>query len=157
MTDQVQLDFKDFFQAVGWQVEILKYGKLLEAAFKKPGGDALRTWIDECPNELYSALTFKGGAAFRERLEAELADVKGIRELLDAHDDDALHRLMTNLAGHDMEAVLDGFQNVDDSVPHCFIVYTVKGFGLPFAGHKDNHAGLMNTEQMAAFKQSMNI
>ncbi len=25
-----------------------------------------------------------------------------------------------------------------------FIAYTVKGYGLPFAGHKDNHAGLMN-------------
>ena len=157
VSDKLFQKIKDFFQAVGWKVVILKYGKLLEAAFKKPGGDALRTWIDECPNELYSALTFKGGSAFRERLEAELADVDGIRELLDAHDDDALHRLMTNLAGHDMEAVLEGFQNVDDTVPHCFIVYTVKGFGLPFAGHKDNHAGLMNMEQMAAFKQTMNI
>ena len=25
--------------------------------------------------------------------------------------------------------------------PTCFIAYTIKGFGLPFAGHKDNHAG----------------
>jgi pyruvate dehydrogenase E1 component len=23
-----------------------------------------------------------------------------------------------------------------------FIAYTIKGFGLPLAGHKDNHAGL---------------
>ena len=46
---------------------------------------------------------------------------------------------MTNLAGHDMEAVLEALREVDSDVPHCFIAYTIKGFGLPFAGHKDNH------------------
>lgn len=158
VSDKLFQKIKDFFQAVGWKVIILKYGKLLEAAFKKKGGAALREWIDECPNELYSALTFKGGVAFRERLEKDLGDVPGIAEMLADHDDEALHRLVTNLAGHDMEAVLEGFQSVeDDSVPHCFIVYTVKGVGLPFAGHKDNHAGLMNMEQMAAFKKTMSI
>src|SRR5439155_14250607 len=30
-------------------------------------------------------------------------------------------------------------------------------FGLPFAGHKDNHAGLMNPTQMAALQQAMGI
>jgi pyruvate dehydrogenase E1 component len=29
--------------------------------------------------------------------------------------------------------------------------------GLPFAGHKDNHAGLMTKEQMEAFRREMNI
>ena len=48
----------------------LKYGKLLEAAFARPGGEALRQWIDDCPNALYSALTFKGGGAWREHLDA---------------------------------------------------------------------------------------
>ena len=27
----------------------------------KPGGEALRAWIDACPNSLYSALVYKGG------------------------------------------------------------------------------------------------
>ncbi len=50
---------------------------------------------------------------------------------------------MTNLAGHDLETVIDAFRRVDDDVPTCFIAYTIKGYGLPFAAHKDNHAGLM--------------
>ena len=29
--------------------------------------------------------------------------------------------------------------------------------GLPFAGHKDNHAGLMTKEQMEGFRTSMGI
>jgi pyruvate dehydrogenase E1 component len=64
---------------------------------------------------------------------------------------------MTNLAGHDMATVLDAFHAADDDVPTCFIAYTIKGYGLPFAGHKDNHAGLMNEEQMAVFRHAMGV
>ena len=64
---------------------------------------------------------------------------------------------MTNLAGNDMQAVLDAFEDVGDDTPTCFIAYTIKGQGLPFAGHKDNHSGLMTLEQMAGFKKGMGI
>jgi pyruvate dehydrogenase E1 component len=64
---------------------------------------------------------------------------------------------MTNLGGHDLEAVLEAFRGVEDDRPHCFIAYTVKGRGLPFAGHKDNHAGLMTPEQMEAFRAANGI
>ncbi|HET6522639.1 MAG TPA: transketolase, partial [Geminicoccaceae bacterium] len=144
---------EDFFTAVGWNVVTIKYGKRLQAAFRRPGGGELRRWIDACPNDLYSALTFKGGPAWREHLELDLGHVPGMRELLADHDDDALARLMTNLGGHDLEAVLEAFRAADgDDRPHCFLAYTIKGFGLPFAGHKDNHAGLMTPEQMARFR-----
>jgi pyruvate dehydrogenase E1 component len=145
------------FHTMGWRVVTLKYGKLLEAAFRRPGGEALRRWIDDCPNSHYSALTYKGGRGWRERLKRDLGDTHGIKTLLDEHDDPALHRLMTNLAGHDMASVLEGLHGIDDDRPACIIAYTIKGFGLPFAGHKDNHAGLMNPEQMAGFKRTMNI
>src|SRR5438876_1113604 len=49
------------------------------------------------------------------------------------------------------------FERFDDDQPTLFIAYTIKGFGLPFAGHKDNHAGLMNPTQMAALRESMGI
>jgi pyruvate dehydrogenase E1 component len=38
-----------------------------------------------------------------------------------------------------------------------FIAYTVKGYGLPFAGHKDNHAGLMNPTQIEGLRDSLGI
>ena len=145
------------FETLGWRVVTMKYGKLLERAFAAVGGEALRDWIDNCPNTLYSALAFKGGAAWREHIKRDLGDTAGIKALLDAHDDAALSSLMTNLAGNDLEAVLDAFHAVTDDVPTCFIAYTVKGFGLPFAGHKDNHAGLMNPDQMETFRASMAI
>ncbi len=146
------------FELVGWRVVTLKYGKLLETAFAQPDGEHLRQWIDDCPrNSLYSALVYKGGAGWREALTRDLNQYPGIRRILEQHDDVSLHRLMTNLAGNDMQAVLDAFEDVGDDTPTCFIAYTIKGQGLPFAGHKDNHSGLMTLEQMAGFKKGMGI
>ena len=147
----------EMFELVGWRVVTLKYGKLLETAFTQPDGAHLRDWIDACPNSLYSALVFKGGAGWREALTRDLNQYPGIRCILEQHDDASLHRLMTNLAGNDMQAVIDAFENVTDDTPTCFIAYTIKGQGLPFAGHKDNHSGLMTLDQMAGFKKGMGI
>ena len=153
VTDRLFGQIDKLFATMGWKVVTLKYGKLLEAAFAGPAGGALRQWIDDCPNTLYSALTFKGGAAWRQQLRADLGGTSGLKELLDSYDDQRLARLMTNLAGHDMESVLEGFHaNAAEEQPTCFLAYTIKGFGLPFAGHKDNHAGLMNEAQMEAFR-----
>ncbi|MBV8120356.1 MAG: transketolase, partial [Alphaproteobacteria bacterium] len=145
------------FEMMGWRVVTLKYGRLLEAAFVRSDGHQLREWIDCCPNSLYSALVYKGGAGWREHLQRDLNRYPGIRAILDDHNDAELHRLMTNLGGHDMATVLDAFHAIADDRPTCFIAYTIKGFGLPFAGHKDNHAGLMNLEQMASFRGSMAV
>ncbi len=157
VTDRLfnRLDY--VFRGMDWRVVTLKYGKLLDAAFERRGGDALRDWIDVCPNSRYSALAYKGGAAWREQLLHDLRDTAGIRELLDEHDNASLGRLMTNLGGHDLESILDAFHAADDDQPTGFIAYTIKGFGLPFAGHKDNHAGLMTPEQMAEFKLAAHI
>ena len=147
----------EFFGSVGWRVVNLKYGKLLEAAFAGPAGEPLQRWIDDCPNQRYSALTFKGGAAWRAALARDLEGTSGLKALLDAHDDVGLHRLMTNLGGHDMATLLEAFHGVADDAPHCFIAYTIKGHRLPLAGHKDNHAGIMTPDQMATFKAAHGI
>lgn len=149
---------QDFFGAMDWNVVTLKYGKKLEAAFEGPAGGALMQWIDECPNDLYSALTFKGGPAWREHLKRGLRGTSGLKTLLDSHDDDSLHALMTNLAGHDMESILEAFYEAGEAdQPQCFVAYTIKGFGMPLQGHKDNHAGLMSPDQMAEFKEHMRV
>ena len=134
---------QDFFRSVGWRVVYLKYGKRLQRAFEGPAGEALKRWVDDCPNQLYSALTFKGGAAWREHLRRDLAGSSGLKALLDSCDDKTLHELMTNLGGHDMASVLEAFAGAEGDTPHCFVAYTIKGHRLPLAGHKDNHAGLM--------------
>ncbi|HEX2257800.1 MAG TPA: transketolase, partial [Afifellaceae bacterium] len=148
--------YDELFQAFGWKVVTLKYGRLLQAAFGEPGGERLRDWIDACSNQLYGALTFQGGAAWRERLTADFAGDAEMLALLERRDDETLARLMTNLAGHDLESLLEAFVT-DDDRPTCFICYTIKGWGLPLAGHKDNHAGLMNPAQMDGFRRSIGV
>ena len=69
-------------------------------------------------------------------------------DIVRRHDDAALARLMTNLGGHDLQAILEAFDEAPTDQPVCFIAYTIKGFGLPFQGHKDNHSGLMTKAQM---------
>lgn len=152
--DRMFRRFDEIFAACGWRVVTLKYGTAMEAAFAEKGGYALKAWIDDCPNADYAALTYLGGAAWRERL---LKDAPATKPLLAKRDDDALQALMTNLAGHDLASLTAAFDAAQDDVPNFFIAYTIKGFGLPFAGHKDNHAGLMNPGQIDALRQSMGI
>jgi pyruvate dehydrogenase E1 component len=147
------------FRDMGWNVVTMKYGRLLQAAFERPGGEALRSWIDDCPNSLYSALTFQGGASWRQALLTDLGRDKGLRAIIDPLSDDELATLMTNLGGHDVQYLIETFRAADAAgdQPTCFIAYTIKGMGLPFAGHKDNHAGLMSKEQMETFRLAMGI
>ena len=149
--------YEALFKAFGWDVVILKYGALLQQAFREPGGERLRQWIDNCPNQLYSALVFQGGAAWRRRLLDGIGDQGALTRLIEARSDEELARLMTNLAGHDLPSLLEAFAKIDHDRPICFICYTIKGFALPFAGHKDNHAGLMTPAQAESLRAAMNI
>ncbi|AWU95509.1 transketolase [Azospirillum ramasamyi] len=149
---------ENIFRAFGWDVVILKYGTLMQEAFKEPGGERLRRWIDSCPNQLYSALTYQGGAAWRRRLMDDLGDQGDVSRLIERRSDEELARLMGNLGGHDLPSLLDAFVRArSHDRPVCFIAYTVKGFGLPLAGHKDNHSGLLTREQMDGFRAANKV
>ena len=45
----------NLFTLMGWEVQILKYGKKLQKLKEVKGGDKILKWIDECPNDLFSA------------------------------------------------------------------------------------------------------
>jgi pyruvate dehydrogenase E1 component len=146
------------FQAFNWDVVTLKYGVLQRRAFAEPGGEALRAWIDACPNALYSALMFRGGAAWRERLTDEIGDQGPATALIARRSDAELADLMANLGGHCVETLLEQFEAATGSDrPTAFIAYTVKGWGTPLAGHKDNHAGQMTSAQIEQLRAQMHV
>ncbi|HKG86426.1 MAG TPA: transketolase [Beijerinckiaceae bacterium] len=149
--------FEAIFSAFGWEVVTLKYGSLMTQAFAEPGGERLRAWIDSCPNQLYSALTFQGGAAWRRRLLDDLGDQGPVSRLIDKRSDEALGRLMANLGGHDLPSLVEAFEAIDHDRPVVFIAYTIKGVGLPLAGHKDNHSGLLTPTQMEGYRASAKV
>src|SRR6185369_16562315 len=81
-----------------------------------------------------------------------------VTRLIDSRSDEELGHLMTNLGGHDQAELLKAFDDAGQhDRPVCFIAYTIKGFGLPLAGHKDNHSGLMTPAQMEIFRAAMKV
>jgi pyruvate dehydrogenase E1 component len=156
--DRMFRRFDDIFETCGWRVVTLKHGKLQHATFARPGGDRLQDWIDTCPNVDFAALTFQGGAAWRTRLAMDIGGTPDVDALLSSFDDVGLSALMTNLGGHCVETLMEAFDAAaDDDRPTMFIAYTIKGYGLPLAGHKDNHSGMMNGPQIEALCESLGI
>ena len=155
--DRMFRRFDDIFETTGWRVITLKHGKLQRAAFLRPGGKSLEEWIENCPNAEFAVLTYQGGTAWRTRLTADIGKKPHVQKLLDSFDDDGLAALMTNLGGHCIESLMDAFDSADDEQPTLFIAYTVKGYGLPLAGHKDNHSGMMNPAQIDQLRKYMGI
>ena len=148
---------EQIFDSFGWDVVSVKYGTLQRKAFAEEGGNKLKDWIDDCPNQLYSALTFMGGKVWRERLMNDLGDQGDVTKLLDARSDEELAVLMENLGGNCVETMAETFAAIKHDRPVCFLAYTIKGWGTPIAGHKDNHGGLMNKTQMAAWQKHMGV
>jgi pyruvate dehydrogenase E1 component len=150
--------FDTMFRNFGWDVVIVKHGSLQQAAFAEPGGERLREWIDRCPNQVYAALCFQGGAAWRKRLMDDLGDQGPVTALIEKRSDAALAALMTNLGGHDMGCLVEAFEKArEHDRPTCFICYTVKGMHLPLQGHKDNHAGLLTPTQLDGFRSAQGV
>src|SRR5918993_2623186 len=145
--------FDEIFRSCGWRVVELRYGKKLRAALE--ANPQLKSWFEKLPNAELSALHYQGGAAWRSRIEKEVG--KPGAAFLKANDDDALATLFTDLGGHCMESLIEAFDAAQDDVPTLFIAWTIKGHGLPFAGHKDNHSGLMNPTQMATWREAMGV
>ncbi|MCO1656204.1 transketolase-like TK C-terminal-containing protein [Pseudonocardia humida] len=134
------------FAAAGWQVLTVKYGRLLEDLFTRPGGAALRRRIDEMPNPEYQRLLRCSPEQLRERLpgaDAEVADL--VADL----DDATLHAAVRNLGGHDLETLGAALDAIDDTRPTVILAYTVKGYGLASEGHPQNHSSLLTDAQLA--------
>jgi len=145
------------FDAFGWDVVKAKYGALQRKAFKEPGGEKLRYWIDACPNAEYSAFTYMGGEVWRNRLMDDLGDQGDVTALLERRTDNELAALMENLGGNCVHTMAETFAAIDHDRPTCFLAYTIKGWGTPIAGHKDNHGGLMTKAQMEEWQAHMGV
>jgi pyruvate dehydrogenase E1 component len=148
------------FRMNGWDVITLKYGKKLRHAFAQPGGTQLWQWINSCDNARYSALTFQGGQAWREAMLNDIPSEgrEDFEALLASYNNVDLQTLMCNLGGHCLETVLEAFElasNTDKRT--AFIAYTIKGYGLPMAGHRDNHSLQMSSEQMEKLQLDLGL
>lgn len=150
---------KEMFAVNGWHMIDLKYGASLQEAFRSPDGELLRQRIDEMPNEEYQRLLRVPVETLRQSLIEGSVDPEGMARLLDGWDDQALPRLCSNLAGHDLCSLLDAFAEADGVTdqPSVIFAYTVKGWGLPFAGDPLNHSAYLTDAQMEALREQLGV
>ncbi len=143
------------FEANDWQVLEAKYGKRLQERFVGPGGEALRRHIDEMANEDYQALFSVPTAQLRDRFLAG-ADAAVKRAIEDISETE-LRSVLTDLGGHDMRELLGAFHAVEGNRPAIVFAYTVKGWGLPIAGDRLNHAALLTEAQVDELRQASGL
>jgi pyruvate dehydrogenase E1 component len=133
------------FASAGWQVITVKYGRLLEELFTRPGGDELRARIDAMPNPEYQRLLRCPPEQLRDRLPGGSTVIS---DLISGLDDQTLTEAIRNLGGHDLAALDQAYASIDDTRPTVIFAYTVKGYGLPTQGHPRNHSALLTSDQM---------
>lgn len=145
------------FEAAGWHVLEVKYGRRLMNELPEADGVLLRTLIDDMPNEHYQSLFALRGSELRERFLEEASPV--LRDRIADLDDDYLHLLLTDLGGHDISALLAAFEECDavKDRPSVVFAYTVKGWGLPTAGHPRNHSTLLSVEQISKLRTEVGL
>ena len=140
------------FDAAGWQVITLKYGRCCSELFERPGGDALRARIDAMTNPEYQRLLRCDAAELRRRLPGDgdrSAEIAALVEGLD--DQHAVVRGRATSAGTTSAACSPTPSTaIDDARPTVIFAYTVKGYGLPTEGHPQNHSALLTEDQMRA-------
>ncbi|QHG85527.1 pyruvate dehydrogenase (plasmid) [Rhodococcus rhodochrous] len=145
------------FDAAGWQVITVKFGKLLEELFARPGGDALRTRILDMPNPEYQRLLRCTAAEVRDRLPGTGPDNTRITDLIATLDDATLTAAVRNLGGHDLQALSQAYRQIDDTRPTVIIAYTIKGYGLPTEGHPQNHSALLTVDEYSQLAQTLGM
>ena len=143
------------FDAAGWQVITVRFGRLLENLFARAGGDALRRRILDMPNPEYQRLLRCSASDLRDRLPGKGSDAAAIAELIADLDDLMLTESIRNLGGHDLDALREAYAQIDDTRPTVIIAYTVKGFGLPTQGHPQNHSSLLTVDEYAALAETL--
>ena len=145
------------FEAAGWHCREVKYGRRLHAHFARPGGQALREWIDAMRNEQYQSLFGLSGPELRrgflDGAPSEVGDV--VADVSDAE----LAELVRDLGGHDPLTLLDGLADCDAVTdrPSVLFAYTIKGWRLPLEGNPRNHAALLTAEQLEALRAEVGL
>ncbi len=151
---------REMFRANGWRVIDLKYGKKLEEVFRRPYGLKLRAQIDEMSNEEYQSLLLQDGETIRARLIAHGGGKdEAMTELLEGCEPGEIRELLANLGGHDLERVMEAYEEAFaiEGQPVVIIAYTIKGWGLPFAGNPANHARLLKPAEIEDLRERLGV
>jgi pyruvate dehydrogenase E1 component len=148
------------FRLNDWYVIELKYGSRLQQLFYQPGGEQFRRIIDRMTNAEYQSLICARGGDIRKNFTHFEGHYDGeVEELLAPYSDEQLKDLLADLGGHDLGMLMRAFDEADQhrDQPVLIVAYTIKGWGLPFAGHPLNHSMLLTDERIATLRQKCSV
>ena len=147
---------KEMFVSCGWQTLEAKFGRRLQALFTKPNGERLQQRIDDMPNGEYQAMLRLTGHELRPVL---VGDDKALGKLLAEIPDSELPGVLGDLGGHDFDELISQLELADanSEQPAVLFAYTVKGWGLPMAGHPLNHSMLLKQEEIDGLRARLEI
>ncbi len=92
--------FESIFRNFGWDVVLIKYGTLQQAAFADPAEKSCASGSMHVRTGLFG-LDLSGRCGRRKRLTDDLGDRGPVSKLIERHNNDELAALMANLGGHD--------------------------------------------------------
>ncbi len=149
------------FDAAGWRVTELRWGRKLQSFFDRRGGERLRERLQTLTNTEYQRLLRQPPGAVRKALVA--TDPGGTDRTLDRlladTSDAALAELVGDVGGHDLRLLveaLDSAGQVSDR-PAVIFAHTIKGWGLPLAGDPLNHTMLLTQGQIDELRATLGV
>ncbi len=145
------------FEAAGWHVAECKYGSRLKKVLATPGCESFMRWFDDIANEQYQSLFSQTPSQARERFLEGAPE--SVREFTAKYSDDELFSIITDLGGHDLDALLETFAECEKFTdrPSVVFAYTIKGFGLPIAGDPRNHSAQISAAHIDALREKLDI
>jgi pyruvate dehydrogenase E1 component len=149
------------FEAGGWRVSELRWGRRLQAVFDRRGGQKLRDRLQGMTNTEYQRLLRLPAGAVRKALVAPGGGGidRTLDRLLSDTSDAALAELVADVGGHDLELLteaLDAAGKVSDR-PSVIFAHTIKGWGLPLAGDPLNHTMLLTSGQIDELRTALGV
>ena len=151
----------ELFRAHGWRVRELRWGRRLEGAFGRAGGEQLRRRLETMPSRDYHRLLRLPAGAVRKALVTAVDGAldRDVDRALADFADDALPSLVADLGGHDLLSILEALDEAERERgrPAVILAHTIKGWGLPFAADPLNHTMVTSAAQIAELREAFGI
>ena len=149
------------FEAAGWRVSELRWGRKLQGFFDGRGGERLRERLQTMTNTEYQRLLRLPPGAVRKALVATEAGGidRTLDRLLSDTSDAALAELVADVGGHDLRLLVEALNSVGQVSDRPAVIFasTIKGWGLPLAGDPLNHTMLLTQGQIDELRATLGI
>jgi len=151
----------ELFRAHGWRVRELRWGRRLEGAFRRAGGEQLRRRLETMPSRDYHRLLRLPAGAVRKALVTAVDGAldRDVDRALADFADEALPSLVADVGGHDLASILEALDEAERERgrPAVILAHTIKGWGLPFAADPLNHTMVTSAAQIAELREAFGI